>query len=49
MKEGIIDGDTTSGGGVKDSEFRVFDSSSEEIGNGVCTGMKGDGVEGGVF
>ena len=49
MEEGIIDGDATGGGGMEDGEFRVLNSSSEEVSDGVCASMEGNGVKGGVF
>ena len=49
MKKSIVDSNATGGGGMEDGKFRVFDSCSEEIGNGVCTSMEGNGVEGRVF
>ena len=49
VEKGVIDGDTTSGGGMKNCELCVFDSSSEEVCNGVCSGMEGDGIERRVF
>ena len=33
MKEGVIDGDATGGGGVEDCELCIFDSSSKEVGD----------------
>ena len=49
VKEGIVDKEATSGGGMEDGELCIFYSSSEEIGDRVGTGMKGDGIEWGVF
>ena len=49
MKEGVVDGDAAGGGRMKDGEFCIFDSSSEEVSDRVCTSMEGDGVKGGVF
>ena len=49
MEEGIVDDKATGGGGMEDGKFRVFDSCSEEVCNGVGAGMKGDSVEGRVF
>ena len=49
MEEGVIDGDMTSGGGMKDGELCILDSSSEEVCNGVCSSVKGNGVEGRIL
>ena len=49
VEEGVIDGDTTSGRGMKNGELCVLDSSSEEVCNGVCSSVKGDGVEGRIL
>ena len=49
MEESVVDGDAASGRGVENGEFCVFNSSPKEIGNGVCSSMERDGVEGGVF
>ena len=49
VEEGVVDGDATSSGRVEDGEFCVFDSSSEEVSDGVCASVEWDGIEGGVF
>ena len=33
VEEGVVDDDTTSGGGVEDGELCVLNSCSEEVGN----------------
>ena len=49
VEESVINGDAASGRGVKNGEFRVFDSSSEEVGDRICSSVKRDGVEGRIF
>ena len=49
MEEGVVNGDAAGGRGVENGEFCVFDSSSEEVGDGICASMEGDGIEGRVF
>ena len=49
MEEGVVDGNATRGRGVENGKFCVFDSSSEEICDGVCASVEGDCVEGSVL
>ena len=49
VEKSVVNSDTASGRGMENGEFRIFDSSPKEIGDGVCTSMEGDGVEGGVL
>jgi hypothetical protein len=49
MEEGIVDDEAIVRGGVKDGEVGVSQSRMPKVGNGKGSGVKGDGVEGGVF
>ena len=45
VEKGVINSETTGSRGVENGEFCVLDSSSEEVSNGVGTGMEGDSIE----